>query len=125
MRILIGLSFGLGLFPLTAETGKSPSEDRTIVIQEHTGKIQAPPPEVFVESGSFTIEGEPFESFKRARRSWEEKCESWKKEMKQLNGTNLIFISCGKSNRAEEKIQSEKYYTYQSTGSYKIKVLGK
>ena len=127
MKILIFILV-LGILPQTVsaqETSLKKDQDRVIVIEESRGKIVPAPPEVFVEAGSEALAGEPDDRLKSAYRSWEQKCQEWKRELKQMNGKNLLVASCGKPKRTEETIQAQKFYTFQSTATYKIKVLGK
>ncbi|MBN8555324.1 MAG: hypothetical protein J0L93_07765 [Deltaproteobacteria bacterium] len=105
-------------------TSNSQSGERTILIQESTGKKDSPA-KVFVESGTEEISGSPEAGVKPAYRTWEQKCTEWKNELERRNGKNLLVVSCGSPKRTSERIQSDMSYTYHSTGKYKIKVLGK
>jgi len=96
--------------------------DRTIVIQESTGR---PAPELVVESGTDVVSGSPEENIKAAYRKWEQACRSWKNELRSLNGKNLLHSSCGSPKRSEEVRNSEKIYTYKSDAKFKIRVVGK
>ena len=57
-----------------------------------------------------------------ARKNWTKACDDWKKEMKELNGKNLLSLSCGSANCAA---MTEGSYECKSTATYKIKVEGK
>ena len=125
--VMLGVlgSASVGAQDTTTPKKADQKNDRVIVIEESRGKIVSPPPEVFVETGSEALAGEPDDRLKVAYRSWEQKCQEWKRELKQMNGKNLLVASCGKPKRIEETIQAQKLYTYQSAATYKIKVLGK
>lgn len=101
--------------------GQSSNQDRTIVIQESHGN-KSETPQVFVEAGSQVISGAPRSNPKVAYRSWEEACRDWKRDLKQLNGKNLMVYDCGAPKREAEMLQSEKNYTYRSKATYKIRV---
>ncbi len=107
---------------LAQETDK---DGKIIVIGETPGKIVTGAPKVFVESGTENLTGSPEAHIKAAYRTWQSACSEWKKELKRLNGSNLMVSSCGTPSRAQETIQSEKYYTYTSKAHYKIRVIGK
>jgi hypothetical protein len=109
---------------LVAQPSPSNSDGKTIVIQESPGKVLGAP-KVFVESGKEDLSGSPEEGLKPAYRTWESRCKEWKAELKHMNGNNLMIVNCGTPKKSVETIQSEKYYTYSSTGTYKIKVVGK
>lgn len=111
-------------FPLAAqEKAVSPGPDqRVIIIDTNKDSGTNIPPAPFVESGSTIIAGLPDENLKVAYRSWEQKCEAWKKELKMNNAGNLLIADCGQANRRVEKIQLTNYFIIESKSSYKIKV---
>ena len=97
------------IFSVAQTSGES--TQRVIVIDSGTGSAssEAPRPQVFVESGSSVIISTPKEDMKSAYKDWEEKCEAWKKDLKQNNAKNLLIASCGQANRRTEKIQLVTY----------------
>lgn len=101
------------------------SEGKLLIVGETPGKIITNAPKVFVEQGSEELAGTPEDRIKVAYRTWEERCKEWKRELRQLNGGNLMIASCGSPSREVETINSEKLYTYKSKGHYKIRVIGK
>ncbi|MDB5038988.1 MAG: hypothetical protein JWQ35_2516 [Bacteriovoracaceae bacterium] len=113
------ISFG-AVAQSPAPSTRSKNHDRTIVVQEGQGNIIQP--KVFVESGSTELSGSPEEGVKPAYRTWEHRCDEWKANLKKDNGTNLMVAECGAPTRTQESLQSEKWYTYKSKGSYKIRV---
>lgn len=121
---LFSLFLSLLSFSLYAQSTPDTSSGKTLVIQETPGKLLHPP-KVFVESGNEEIAGSPEAGIKPAYRQWENRCKEWKSELRHLNGGNLMMVSCGSPKKTSERVQSENYYTYTSTGTYKIKVVGK
>jgi hypothetical protein len=110
-------------FAFLLATNLFAEDSKTILIQK--GNEKDFPAKVFVESGSDEIMGSPEDGIKPAYRTWDQKCTEWKNQLERLNGKNLLNASCGTPKRTGEKVNSEQIYTYQSTGKYKIKVLGK
>lgn len=111
-------SFVLAQSPSTVPS----TPDQRVIIVDTESKSNAINPAPFVESGSDIIAGAPQENLKAAYRSWEEKCEIWKKDLDRLNGKNLLIRSCGSAKTRTEKIQLATYYTVESKAEYKIKV---
>ncbi len=127
-------SMGALLLPLATTTAEETSvttqkpNNQVIVIQDPVGsgpKGLKRRSDAAVESGSDQIVGTPGTNIRSARRAWEQACKSWKHEMKQLNRQNLIQASCGSPNLKPEMHQSEKFYTYESTGKFKVRVSAK
>jgi len=125
--VILGLFFINGAVE-AEESGTAPKEkpSKVIVINEADHRDRGRKfPQVKVESGSDSIQGEPQEQMKAAYRTWDQACKEWKAELRSLNGSNLMFMSCGAPKREVETIQSQKWFVYRSQASYKIKVVGK
>jgi LPS O-antigen subunit length determinant protein (WzzB/FepE family) len=73
-----------------------------------------------IESGEAEITGDPSVLEKGARENWKKACESWKKEIKELNTDNqVIAISCN-SPVCSRKSSNET--SCDSKGTYKLKI---
>lgn len=96
--------------------------ERVIVIEEKEVSRREAKPDVFVESGTDVIMGEPVENLKAAYRTWKTACDQWKSEIKTNNKKNLLIASCGSPARKEERVKLETVYSFSSQASYKIKV---
>lgn len=121
-------SFFLPLTAVLSEEATSKPNNQVIVIQDPVGsgaKGLKHRSDAAVESGSDQIVGTPGTNIRSARRAWDQACKSWKHEMKQLNRQNLIQASCGSPTLKTEMHQSEKFYTYESTGKFKVRVSAK
>lgn len=125
-RLLLIVFVGaLGFYPIKAdEVVTSADKEKVIVVQKGDERLlQAP--KVFVESGTDEIAGSPEGNLKAAYRTWEQKCEQWKSELRHQNGNQLMIASCGTPTHSHEVLNSDKIYTYRSKATYKIKVVGK
>lgn len=114
--------FALGAFVLISADVTPSKDSKVIVIEEHKGK-KLSQSEVKVESGTRPIVGAPKDRLPMAYSAWEKACEQWENKLKRYNGQNLIYSDCGDPQVVEQKHQSEKWYSYKSSGTYKIKVL--
>lgn len=89
----------------------------TISIQKGsktTGKT-----EYQITEGEDTIEGEPDNLARNARKNWKTACTEWKKEIKDLNKENkLIAVSCGTSSCNAGSMET----ICSSKGTYKVRV---
>jgi len=96
---------------------KTGSGEKTIIIKKGAQDTRQTVFEIV--SGKSDIMGDPDMSFKKARTSWKQACNSWKSEMKELNKNNrLLVLNCNRPKREQEGT----LYVYSSTGSYKMKV---
>jgi hypothetical protein len=91
------------------------AEDRTLTIQH--GEIRQP--DYQVESGTEELASEPVAGLKESYDSWKKACADWKKEMREMNGSSLISLSCGKPKATRD---SSSRVTQESVATYKIKV---
>jgi hypothetical protein len=74
-----------------------------------------------IVDGDAEISGSPAPLEANARNSWKEECNSWKKEIKDLNGKELLGISCNTPSCTNVR---ESVTQCVSQGTYKIKVEG-
>lgn len=125
--VFVFLCFVLAGSVFANETGVSKEKpSKVIVINEADHRDSSKKwPRVTVEAGKDSIQGEPQDQMKAAYRTWDQACKEWKSELRSLNGSNLLFISCGAPKREVETIHSQKWFVYRSEASYKIKVVGK
>ena len=54
-------------------------------------KVDEPAAKKFTES----LSGDIGKNREQAFKLWEESCDAWKKDLKQLNGSRLISVNCG------------------------------
>lgn len=129
MRLFVISGFFLiapGLFAQEGSANTKEKASKIIVINEGDHRDSKKESErVKVESGTDTIQGEPQEQIKAAYRTWDQACKEWKAELRSLNGSRLLFMSCGAPKREVETIHSQKWFVYSSEAKYKIKVVGK
>ncbi len=93
-------------------------QDTSITIKKGS-KIEKQEPDFEVVTGNDEIIGDEEFDDKKALASWKEACDSWKKEIRELNTENkVIFLSCGSRKKSKEKEKT----TYESKASYKIRV---
>jgi len=129
MRLFVISGFVLmtsGLFAEENSTGTKEKPSKVIVINEADHRDSKKLIDrVKVESGADTIQGEPQDQIKAAYRTWDQACKEWKAELRSLNASRLLFMSCGAPKREVETIHSQKWFVYSSEAKYKIKVIGK
>jgi len=70
-----------------------------------------------------TVSGDPKYSRNEARESWKEKCQEWKKEIREtLNQEDHIFkLSCGKE--MDDTSLPNAQHQFSSTAKYTVKTL--
>lgn len=120
----------VSLIILTFQLNVNAQEDRSqetapqlhLMYETQKQRERQPSRNVFVESDTNPIVGEYRATLRGARRSWEQKCDSWKKELKQDNGEALMIRHCGRPEPEEEEINEERLVRLVSESEYKIKV---
>lgn len=111
------------LYAQESESNNSSAGSPVIVIDEDSiSDSSSGGSQVFVESGSDVIMGEPLEHPRAAYRSWKAACDSWKNDLKSMNKRNLMIASCGAPTREEKKVRLDTTFQFQSQATYKIKV---
>jgi hypothetical protein len=91
--------------------------DTTITVRK--GEKALPEKNYEIISGTDEISGDEEFDSKRALASWKEACDTWKKEIRELNTDNrVLVISCGAKKKATDGTKT----TYTSSAHYKIRV---
>lgn len=95
------------------------SEDTTISIKKGSSSTINKKKYVISEGGE-EVTGDKDVLKKNAEKNWKLACDSWKKEIKEMNTDNkVISLSCGSMSCAKEGVES----TCKSNATYKIRVL--
>lgn len=103
-------------------TATSPEASDRVVVVNPESVIKQKPTNVFVESGSDVIVGQPEENPRAAYRTWKTACDQWKSELKTNNRENLLIASCGSPQKRVEKVDVNTLYIFESKSTYKIRV---
>jgi hypothetical protein len=121
MRLLTGLLFSFLSFslPLAAQTEEKNSRPQ-VILDGRSSPASVP---AHVESGHLILTGEAMSDRKRARRRWEDACQTWKKEMRGFNRQNLMLAHCGSPQLKSSKEGDQAVFFYESKADYKIRVL--
>ena len=99
--------------------GISAQDDTSIVIKKGPQATVDLRPDFEIIAGDGEIFGDPEMGQKASFASWKVACENWKKELKELNkGNHILVINCN----SPTSTQSNGLMTFQSRGTYKIKV---
>ena len=96
--ILISLgsiSFGETQSPTLNNIPVDTEQETTISVKKGPPSAQAGKKVWEIQNGTSEIAGDPELMEKEARQNWKKACESWKKELKELNTDNkIISMSC-------------------------------
>lgn len=94
------------------------SEDTTISIKKGNAASKCEKMYEIVE-GMGQIEGDPNVLAKEARANWKKACDSWKKEIREMNQDSKVMVSdCGKVSCTTQGSEGQACH---SEGTYKIK----
>lgn len=104
--------------PAVAVTGVPVDQDTTITVRKGE-KARVLEPDYRIDSGSDEISGEPVAGQTESYDSWKKACADWKRDMREMNGKNLITLNCGTPRASRD---SNLRVTQSSTGTYKMKV---